>query len=51
MEKFKLEEPTKSREKDAIEFIDEFIAYGSEINGTGGLNRDIQMIMMRGYKS
>ena len=39
MEKFKLEVPTKSREKDAIEFIDEFIAYGSEINGTGGLNR------------
>lgn len=32
-------EPTKEYEKQAIEYINEFYEYNSQINGTGGLNR------------
>lgn len=39
MEKFYFEEPTIERKKEAIEFIKEFYEYGSDINGTGGLQR------------
>lgn len=39
MEKFCLEEPCIKRKKDAIEFINEFYEYKSDINGTGGLQR------------
>lgn len=42
METFRLEIPTKSREQDATEYINEFKAYESEINGTGGLDRYIE---------
>ena len=31
--------PTKEYEKEAFEYIQEFLDYNSEINGTGGLNR------------
>lgn len=39
MEKFRFEEPTIERKDEAIEFINEFYEYKSEINGTGGLQR------------
>lgn len=39
MDKFKFEIPTKEREQDAIDFINEFYEYNSDINGTGGLQR------------
>lgn len=35
----KLVYPSKEYEKEAFEFIQEFLDYNSEINGTGGLNR------------
>ena len=37
--KFYLEEPTIERKKDAIDYISEFLKYGSDINGTGLLDR------------
>ncbi len=39
MEKFRLEYPTLSRRADALEYIGEFHEYGSDINGSGGLDR------------
>ena len=39
MDKLKLEFPTMAREKDAIEYIKEFLDYGSEIHGVGDLDR------------
>lgn len=39
MDKFKFEIPTKEREQDAIDFINEFYEHNSDINGTGGLQR------------
>lgn len=39
MDIFKFEIPTKEREQDAIDFINEFYEYNSDINGTGGLQR------------
>lgn len=39
MDKFKFEIPTKEREQDAIDFINEFYEYNSNISGTGGLQR------------
>ena len=39
MERFYLEVPGIGRKEEAIAFIREFHEYGSEINGTGGLNR------------
>lgn len=39
MDKFRFEIPTKEREQDAIDFINEFYEYNSDINGTGGLQR------------
>lgn len=39
MDRLKLEFPTIAREKDALEYIEEFYNNGSEINGTGGLQR------------
>ena len=38
MEKFYLELPTIEREKDALEYIEKFYKYGSQIHGTGGLD-------------
>lgn len=39
MERFYFETPSISRKTDAIEYIDEFREYGSDINGSGGLDR------------
>ena len=39
MEKFYFEVPSSRRENDAIDFINEFTKYNSNINGTGGLQR------------
>lgn len=39
MEKFYFEVPGPDRKEDAIDYINEFIEYGSKINGTGGLDR------------
>lgn len=38
-ERFRFEVPGKEREKDAIEYINEFYEYNSDINGAGGLHR------------
>lgn len=42
MEKLKQVKPTKEYEKQAIEYIQEFYEYNSEINGTGGLQRYLE---------
>lgn len=39
MTEFKLIYPTKEYENRAFEYINEFLLYNSEINGTGGLDR------------
>lgn len=39
MEKFYYEIPTIARKNEAIEYINEFYEYKSDINGTGGLQR------------
>ena len=39
MEKFYLEEPSLERKDAAIAYINEYIDYGSNINGVGGLDR------------
>ena len=39
MEKFYFEVPDIDRKEDAIEFINEFYEFKSDINGTGGLQR------------
>lgn len=39
MEKFYFEEPNIGRKEDAIDYINEFYKYKSNINGVGGLNR------------
>ena len=39
MEKLELIQPNKSYEKQAIEYIQEFYKYNSNINGVGGLYR------------
>ena len=42
MERFYFEIPGISRKEDAIDYIREFLEYGSEINGTGGLQRYLE---------
>ena len=39
MNDVKLVSPSKEYEKEAFEYIQEFLEYNSEINGTGGLDR------------
>ncbi|OZV13226.1 GNAT family N-acetyltransferase [Tissierella sp. P1] len=39
MDDVKLISPSKEYEKEAFEYIQEFLKYNSEINGTGGLDR------------
>lgn len=39
MERFALEVPGPERKEDALAFLREFLAAGSDINGTGGLQR------------
>ena len=40
--KFELEVPSLKRKQEAIEYINEFTKYNSQINGVGGLNRYLQ---------
>ena len=39
MDTFRLEYPTLARKADALDYINEFREYNSEINGSGGLDR------------
>jgi len=39
MDRMKYEVPSLKRKRDAIDYINEFYEYNSEINGTGGLQR------------
>ena len=41
MEKFKFEIPSIERKQEAIEYINEFLKYNSEINGVGSLDKYI----------
>ncbi|MBQ9659043.1 MAG: GNAT family N-acetyltransferase [Clostridia bacterium] len=42
MEKFYLELPSMERKREAIEYIEEFYEYGSQIHGTGSLDRELK---------
>lgn len=37
--KFYLETPTIERKEDALEYLNEFVEFGSDINGSGGLDK------------
>lgn len=39
MEKFYFEKPSMERKKEIIEYLDEFVEYGSNINGSGSLKK------------
>ena len=39
MEKFYLEEPTINKKNEAIEYLNEFVKYNPELNGTGSMDR------------
>ena len=39
MERFYLERPSMERKKEIIEYLDEFVKYGSDINGSGSLDK------------
>ena len=39
MEKFYLEEPTIERKNEALEYLNEFVRFDSELNGTGSMDR------------
>ena len=39
MEKFYLEKPTIERKKEALEYLHELVRFGSELNGTGSMDR------------
>ena len=39
MERFYLEEPSLERKNEIIEYLDEFVKYNSNINGTGSLDK------------
>ena len=42
MEKFYLELPSLERKNDALEYIEEFYKYDSQIHGTGSLDRELK---------
>lgn len=42
MEKFYLEIPSLQRKEEALEYIDEFYEYNSNIHGTGSLDRELK---------
>ncbi len=42
MEKFYLEKPSLERKDEIVEYINEFVEYNSDINGTGGLDKIIE---------
>ena len=39
MEKFYLEEPTIERKNEAFEYLNEFVRFDSELNGTGSMDK------------
>lgn len=39
MEQFYLERPSLVRKDEIIEYLDEFVKYNSDINGTGSLDK------------
>lgn len=39
MEKFHFEKPSLQRKNEIIECLDEFVRYGSDINGSDGLDK------------
>ena len=39
MEKFYFELPSKKRKEDILDFLDEFVKYGSDLNGAGALDK------------
>ena len=39
MEKFYLEEPTIERKNEALEYLNEFVQFDSELNGTGSMDK------------
>ena len=39
MERFYFERPSMERKDEIIEYLDEFVKYGSDINGSGGLDK------------
>lgn len=39
MEKFYLEEPTIERKNEALEYLNEFVRFDSELNGTGSMDK------------
>ena len=39
MEKFYFEIPSLERKNEIIEYLDEFVKYGSDINGSGSLDK------------
>ena len=42
MEKFYLEKPSMTRKNEIIEYINEFVLYKSNINGTGSLDKILE---------
>lgn len=42
MEKFYLEEPNINRKEEVLEFLNEFVEYNSEINGTGSIDKCLE---------
>lgn len=51
MEKFYLELPTVERKEEAIEYIEEFYKYNSQIHGTGSLDSKLKkgFLMKNGW--
>lgn len=42
MERFFLERPSIERKNEIIEYINEFVEYNSDINGTGSLDKILE---------
>lgn len=42
MERFFLERPSIQRKNEIIEYINEFVEYNSDINGTGSLDKILE---------
>ena len=47
MEKFYLEEPSTKRKDEIIEYINEFVLYHSNINGTGELDEILEGLPLK----
>ena len=42
MEQFYLERPSLDRKDEIIDYINEFVSYNSDINGTGSLDKILE---------